>query len=330
VRRPDGPDALSLLSRAAAEGFSRVPAGLRRRNVRHLHAAQNADGGFSGRRGGSDLYYTTFALRTAVLLGVDEAAFWQRAGEYLIGRGRGLADVADCHSLLDGSRCIELSGARPDWPPAETAGAWRAAVEHMLTACRAPAGGYCGRPGGTASVYHTYLAALCHGLLGEPMPGPDAALAMVRSRRRPDGGFSDLPAARDDAAGGVNPTAAAVQLLAMHGALDDETSAAAAAFVAAAQRPDGGFAAWPGAPCSDLLSTFTALVTLFETDAVASVKLAPVARFIGGLRLRDGGFRGTAADVEPDLEYTYYGLASLGFLGWQALRAEGERRHARC
>ena len=45
-----------------------MPAGTRRRHTDYLTAAQNPDGGFPGREGGSDLYYTGFALRSLAVL----------------------------------------------------------------------------------------------------------------------------------------------------------------------------------------------------------------------------------------------------------------------
>ena len=44
-------------------GLARLPDEFRGRHIGFLTARQNADGGFSGREGGSDLYYTGFALR---------------------------------------------------------------------------------------------------------------------------------------------------------------------------------------------------------------------------------------------------------------------------
>ena len=40
-----------------------LPEAARARHAGYLKSAQNSDGGFSGREGDSDLYYTAFALR---------------------------------------------------------------------------------------------------------------------------------------------------------------------------------------------------------------------------------------------------------------------------
>ena len=54
---------LERLTLRLVDGLARLPAEFRARHAAYLSAAQNADGGFSGREGGSDLYYTSFALR---------------------------------------------------------------------------------------------------------------------------------------------------------------------------------------------------------------------------------------------------------------------------
>src|SRR6516225_3891888 len=59
-----------LLTARLAGGVARRPADYRARHAAYLTAAQNADGGFSGRAGGSDLYYTAFALRGLAILDV--------------------------------------------------------------------------------------------------------------------------------------------------------------------------------------------------------------------------------------------------------------------
>ena len=58
--------ALMLRWMTAATG---LPEDLRRRHGAWLAAAQREDGGFAGRRGASDVYYTGFALRGLAMLG---------------------------------------------------------------------------------------------------------------------------------------------------------------------------------------------------------------------------------------------------------------------
>ena len=59
---------LTRLTNRLLDGVERLPVEVRERHARYLLEAQNTDGGFSGREGGSDLYYTGFALRSLAVL----------------------------------------------------------------------------------------------------------------------------------------------------------------------------------------------------------------------------------------------------------------------
>src|SRR5439155_11466437 len=59
---------LQDLNDRVAAGIARLPAALRQRQAHYLASKQNPDGGFSGREGDSDLYYTGFALRGLAVL----------------------------------------------------------------------------------------------------------------------------------------------------------------------------------------------------------------------------------------------------------------------
>ncbi len=312
ARRPPG--YLDELDGRLAQGIARLPARFRIRQRDCLAAAQNSDGGFAGRRGGSDIYYTSFGLRAASLLDQDDVGFWERAAGYLADRCPA-TDVVECFCILSSVRALRHRG-RTLWPVAEEAAA-REAIEQTLNRCRGADGGHAKAEGGDGSVYHTFLAALCWQILGRPMRAGSDELGFVRSCRRADGGFADGPTAD---AGGTNPTAAAIALLAMHEALDEATARGAAGFLAAMQRPDGGFAAHATAPVADLMSTFTALVALAACGATGLVSRAQVGRFAKGLAAPDGGFRATPADDAVDVEYTYYGLGTFGLLSLETQR----------
>jgi len=309
---------LDKLARVLSTGVARLPAKSRARHGRYIVSTQNPDGGVSGRQGASDLYYTNFALRCAELLGEENPVFWRRAAEYLRRRGPAAADVVECLSLLHAERLVARHG-----------GVAQLEREHRLTACdvkdvlarhHGPQGGYAKSKAAGPSVYHTFLAALCYDLVGRELPRARKAAAFVRSQQCADGGFADASDAGEH--GGTNPTAAAVGFLAMLGILDDGTGRRAAEFIASMQRADRGFAAHGHAPMSDLMSTFTALVTLSDVGGMARVKLAPVARFAQSLALPTGGFRAMAMDDAADVEYTYYGLGALGLLALQTTRGK--------
>ena len=306
-------DYLHELDAKVAEGVASLPGRFRRRQVARLVAAQQADGGFPGRQGGSDLYYTSFALRAFDVLGADEPKVLALAAAWL-GQCKGKAvDAVDCFCLLSSVRALRHRGVGAAEAEAQQ-------IASTLEACRAADGGYAKAEADRGSVYHTFLAALCWQMLGEAVPEGAKALGFVRSCQRPDGGFGDDVHEKTADAGGTNPTAAAVAVLTVLGELDETTAAAAAGFLAGMQRLDGGFAPHAAAPVGDLVSTFTALVSLGACGATGDVNRAQLGRFVKGLVVRDGGFRATAADDGVDVEYTYYGLGTLGLLSLETER----------
>ncbi len=280
MRTAQTTDYMAGLAQRLALGMLRLPAGLRGAEAGRIVAAQQADGGYAGRRGGSDLYYTSFGLRAAALLGVTDTRLWGRAARYAASLPPP-GDVVECYCRLQVRRLLDERGgcgcARDD-----------AALLAVLDRRR--------------GVYDDFLGALCCQMLGVEFAG------------------ADLDRARQAAAGsGTNQAAAAIGLLAMSDALDEATAVRAAGYLASVQRLEGGFAANEGAP-ADLLSTFTALVALSDLGALGRVRLAPVARYARSLHAPDGGFRGSADDDAVDVEYTYYGLGTLALLSWVAAR----------
>jgi prenyltransferase beta subunit len=224
-------------------------------------------------------------------------------------------DAVDALCLLDSLHIL----SRSDDASADLVRAAEATVPTALEARRTQAG-WSKEPGGPASVYHTFLSDICYARLGLELPDPDAVVSMVGSRQQPGGGFADLPGGTP----GVNPTAAAVDLLWRRGALDEEIAGAARSYIAGMQTPEGGLAASEGAPCADLLSTFTGAVALGRTGIPEGLKFAPLGRYVKKLAAWRGGFRGASPDTETDVEYTCYGVGLAGLLSRQAalMRAE--------
>src|SRR5947209_12813760 len=153
---------LPRLTTRLAEGLARLPAARRDRHARYLAAAQNPDGGFSGREGGSDLYYTGFALRGLAVLGALTPAVCERAAAFLRRSLAREASVVDFFSLLYACALARLggsdvlAGSPSDWPDR---------VAATLETLRTPDGGYAKTAGHTsASTYHTFLVALCYEL----------------------------------------------------------------------------------------------------------------------------------------------------------------------
>jgi len=76
------PAYLEELTIRLGTGLGEVPEAIRDNHAGYLKAAQQADGGFAGREGGSDLYYTGFALRSLAVLGELTGSLAERAADF--------------------------------------------------------------------------------------------------------------------------------------------------------------------------------------------------------------------------------------------------------
>lgn len=295
-----------------AEGLARQPDEFRARHASFLITSQDADGGFSGREGGSDLYYTAFALRGLAILDVLTPEICARAGDFLRSRLQGQAGVVDFYSLLFACLLVQLGGG-----PDVLAGCpddWPARVAQALEGFRTADGGYGKVPGANSgSMYHTFLVGLCYEILGMPWPSPDAIEAFLNSRHREDGGFVEIPAMRRS---GTNPTAAAVgtwQLL--H---DQEEPFVykdqVIDFLARMPSMEGGLRANDRIPLADMLSTFTGLWTMDQLGGMNRLNLEEIHGFTMEQEVSTGGFRAGLWDNVADVEYTFYGLGTIALL----------------
>jgi geranylgeranyl transferase type-2 subunit beta len=304
------------LTTRLAEGLARLSAEDRTRHVNFLRAAQNADGGFSGREGDSDLYYTAFGLRCLAVLGALSPELATRAAIYLKRCLNQQASVIDLFSLLYAAALVQASGG-PD-VLAESPSDWPKRVAEVLESCRTADAGYAKTPGSkSGSTYHTFLVGLCYQLLGQPIPRAGEVVRFLASRRREDGGYVEIAPMRRS---GTNPTAAAIgalQLLADDepaAILDPQTRADVVAFLAAMPSGEGGFRANDRAPLADLLSTFTGAWTLDQLGAFDRIDREAFAEFVHSLDVASGGFHGGIWDEQTDVEYTFYGLGCLALL----------------
>ncbi len=222
----------------------------------------------------------------------------------------GSATVVDFFSLLYAVLLVQaasgidaLADAPPDWPDR---------VAELLESFRSPDGGYGKAPGAPAgSTYQTFLVALCYEMLGRALPDPAAAICFIRDRRRDDGGYVEIKQLKRS---GTNPTAAAVGLLQVAGALDDTARAGVVKLLSGMQNPEGGLIANSRIPAADLLSTFTGCWTLAECGGLDRIDAAAALRYVRTLERPDGGFHGGAWDGGFDVEYTFYGLGAVALL----------------
>jgi len=273
--------------------------------VAFIQGQLDEDGGFKGRNGRSDLYYTLFGLEALVALGADVPA--GRVAEYLRGFGDGDSlDLVHTASLI---RCwADVATCRAEQIPADLRARLLARIEDHR--CRG--GGY-----GTSdrdrrcTVYGCFLALGALQDLGAEPSGDDGIAECLESLRAADGGYSNEPGMQ---AGTTPATAAALAILHYLGKpIPDEVPT----WLLGRLHPAGGFVASPalaeyGIP--DLLSTATALHSLTLAGVPTGRFREQCLDFLDSLWSSEGGFAGSWADPTLDCEYTYYGLLVLGNL----------------
>jgi geranylgeranyl transferase type-2 subunit beta len=308
------PAYLDLLDELLRPGIAGLSGRFVESQVCFVAACQQPDGGFRGRMGGSDEYYTDFALRTLAWLAPDHAAF-ERAAGYVARRTSTPRNVVAGFNLLNSQRLIEHHCAR-------TAGRVLPALDRLqftewLYAHLLPSGGFARfATDEQVSAYHTFLGALCFQMLGSEIPAGEDAVHAVEGLRREDGGYAELAGQAESQ---TSATAAAVAFLLMRDALSPDHAAQTARFLAAMQTDDGGLKPHAAARGGDLLSTFTGLLTLWGLGGLQPIDVAAVARFLRSTAQAGGGFLACYGDEVPDVEYTHYGVGTLALLRlWNA------------
>lgn len=268
-------------------GASLVSPGFKSKQIEFILSCQCDDGGFRGRGGGSDPYYTDFACRTLWLLGESTGS----AVDSVLSLGLPPKDVIEAFCRLN---VLRLAGCLES----VSQDGFRSALDRQIIG-----GGIYARPGAsTASAYHTFLAWLTRSALGDVVDIDTSALEALRV----DGGFCE---SSGETAPQTSSTAAATGALLMAGCDPDIDE-----FLSRMQATDGGFLAHPSAPHGDLLSTYTAYLTLAMTGHEGSVDARSMATFLKETAFPDGGFRSCSLDMEADVEYTFYGVATTALL----------------
>jgi geranylgeranyl transferase type-2 subunit beta len=308
---------LMQLANRLTRGLAGMDAERRRRHRECILSFHMPDGGFRGREGDSDLYYSGFAVRSLAVLGgltTDECI---TVGRYVNSQSQSRLSVIDLLSWLYTGLVVQLSGGED--PFADALPDWTDRIALALESVRTKDGGYAKTTEGAAgSTYHSFLVALTYELIGRDVPEPNRLVQFLYDRQRDDGGFVEIAPMKRS---GTNPTAAAVVLLRKYDALDDELRDDVREFLLEVRSSDGGFQANTRIPFADGLSTFTGLLTAQDLQLDDVIAAAKIEQFLTdsqhGLELPGGGFRGASWDEQADVEYTFYGLGILGLL-WSA------------
>jgi len=310
---------LQRLTAQLIDAVDRLPIDFRRRHAAWIKLRQNPDGGFSGREGGSDLYYTGFAMRSLAVLQELDPETCESAASFLRNRLNERGGVIDLFSLLVSALLVRLGGGPDVFGNAPTG--WTDRLAATLEEYRHTDGGYSKSPGGTSgSTYTTFLVALALEVLQRPIPNPHLVVRFLRTRER-NGGFVEIPQMKR---AGTNPTAAAIGTLQILNALDESTRTATCGYLLKLRDPvDGGLRANDRIPTADLLSTFTGSWTLSDLGAIDQMDGARTLAFARSLQAAEGGFRGGAWDTGTDVEYTFYGIGVVALFAGNGNGAHG-------
>lgn len=303
---------LITLGTRVADGLARLEPERRERHRRFILSRQQRDGGFIGREGDSDLYYTSFAVRGLAVLGGLSGDEAQQIGRFLASFDWRSLQVIDLISWLYSALVTQTFGG-PDLFAGEAAD-WAEQIALKLESVRTPDGGYAkSAEGSLGSTYHSFLTVMTYELLGRQPPKPKRLGQFLFDRQRDDGGFVEIAPMKTS---GTNPTAAAAVLLRRLGFADEQLTTDLRDFIKLVRSDEGGFQANTRIPFADGLSTFTTLLVAQDFGLTESLDVAAITAFITQqLEFPTGGFRGASWDEQADVEYTFYGLGVLGLLG---------------
>jgi len=263
------------------------------------------DGGFQGRDGRSDLYYTVFGFEASLAL--DAGIALERVADYLNRFGAG--ESLDFVHLACLARCrANISEVRDEAMYPQVI---RDMAEHLRSYRTRDGGFNAAADAERGSAYGSFLALGAWQDLGIDCPNPDDVAGSIQSLQRPDGGYAN------EATMTASATAATAAAICVLHYLDRPIPDSAVRWLREQAHPQGGFAAirLPAGPAiPDLLSTATALHALSLAGALANDVREKHLDYLDALWSPVGGFRGHWGDEIVDCEYTYYGLLSLGCL----------------
>lgn len=281
----------------------------------------SGSGGFRGRRGGADLYYTAFAVRALHALGTfhragkenpapvesrpdstheSSSSLSEVISQYIVCQNP--KTIIDILNLLNIRLLLNCPVVKP-----------MRALE-FVEGFRTDDGGYGKtRNAVVGSLYHSFLAALCHDLLGMGVPERNRLIEFAINHKQSDGGFSESVSVHQSS---TNAAAAGLSLLSVLGLMDEELADSGASYLLNMQHDSGGWLAGRNVPAPDLLSAYTASVSLFKIRRLQPRVLAKTLAFVRICQGQDGGFSAGPWDGTADVEYTYYGLGiiALGHL----------------
>ncbi len=263
-----------------------------------LRKAESPKGGFYGRGGLEDVYYTFFGLLSQRILEVEHNSV-ERTASFLSG-----FDYADMPHVYVQLASLGLIGARSQELSSR--------AKEKILALKSE-GGFCRIDEERPSLYDTCLAVLALDELEYDFETAEREMitSYVLLHQTPDGGFSSLI---DSRVGATNQTSAALVTLSYLKELDRLDRSAVSRFYGSVRDSGGGYSAVPNVPMPDLLSTYTSCIGIRVMGLSETIERERVLSFIMKLQCPDGGFIGFPCDDLPDTEYTYYGLGLISLI----------------
>lgn len=265
--------------------------------INYVKGCQNSDGGFRGRSVESDIYYTVFANN--ILSAFKETPIHSLNG-FLMSRNIGSdSDFVDICSYINLLSSIEKKESLSEEK--------KARLQNMLELYRSADGGYSVYKNAShGSAYGCFLAYSTYENLGLYPQRQEMMLNCLERLSAVDGGYSNEPEQKE---GVTTATAAAIVLLQkLNGKIPQKTID----WILARFHKSGGFLATPSTAIPDLLSTATALFALKSINYDLSEIKESCLDFLDSVWDGNGAFRGHWFDEQTDVEYTFYGLLSIG------------------
>ncbi|MCX7871914.1 MAG: terpene cyclase/mutase family protein [Verrucomicrobiae bacterium] len=264
-----------------------------------VKSRQNPDGGFRGRSAESDLYYSVFANNIlnacGVAAGNSMTAFVESQ------KNNTNADFIHLCSYINLCSALIL--------PDKLSHSEISTLKGLLESFRSADGGYSVHKNSAhGSVYACFLAFSAYENLNSEPPDREKILDCLKNLETPDGGYSNEP---NQTHGTTTTTAAAIVLLKKfnHNSLEKPID-----WLMKRYHKGGGFIATPSTAIPDLLSTATSLFALKSASFELSSINDSCMDFLDSLWDGNGAFRGHWFDEDVDVEYTFYGLLSIGCL----------------
>ncbi len=318
---------LDRLEQTLRTGLRSLPAELVRQIGEYVLRQQCHDGGFPNRQGEPDIYYTAFALRTLALANILDPSLLSPTYHWL-----DTLDPSQFPTMVSFYSLIQSRAIANYLRSREPIGKWedfRSRASSCLSEFRTSDGGFAARRGShSTTIYQTFLGLLCCELLDLSFPDLTSCTTWLSERQLADGGYADTATVPSS---GTNPTAAAAAIWQMTGSVPPSVAERILQFLRSVYVPHTGFTAHARITIPDLLSTFTGLWTAYALGDTTFIAADKLTAHVCCLQSPEGGFwagpwevpgrisfLADAKHTAPDVEYTFYGLASLALL--QAIR----------